>query len=229
VGYVATRSLGARRGTMATGLAGGMVSSTAVTLAFARESQEKGAVGPALAAGILLAWSVMFVRVLIEVLVVNRALVAPLAPALAGLAVVSGLCAWFLFRRSDRAAAPSSKEQVPVRNPFSLTSAAKFAALFAVVLLVVEAVKRYAPGEGFYVVAAIAGLTDVDAITLSMAEYAKSGPAQVAVDSIVIAALSNTLVKTGMVVALGGRELRRALVVCAAALVILGVALIVLL
>jgi uncharacterized membrane protein (DUF4010 family) len=228
VGYVATRSLGAHRGTMATGLAGGMVSSTAVTLAFARQSREKGAVGTALAAGILLAWSVMFVRVLIEVLVVNAALARPLAPALAGLALASGLCAWVLFRRGARAAAPSG-EGVAVRNPFSLTQAAKFAALFAVVMLVVEAVKRYSPGEGFYVVAAIAGLTDVDAITLSMAEYAKSGAERIAVDSIVIAALSNTLVKTGMVVAVGGRDLRRALVACAAGLVVLGILMIVVL
>ncbi len=230
VGYVATRSLGTRRGTLATGLAGGMVSSTAVTLAFARQSREQhGAwVGPALAAGILLAWSVMFVRVLIEVLVVNAALVRPLVPPLAGLGVVSGISAWVLFRRGAHGGAPS-REEVPVRNPFRLTQAAKFAAFFALVLLVVEGVKRYAPGEGFYVVAALAGLTDVDAITLSMAEYAKSGgAAQVAVDSIVIAALTNTLVKTGMVVALGGPELRRTLVLCAAGLLAFGVAMIVL-
>jgi len=84
----------------------------------------------------------------------------------------------------------------------------------------------HVPGEGIYLVAALAGLTDIDAITLSMAEYAKSGPAGIAVDAIVIAALANTLVKTGMVVALGSSELRRTLLVCAVGLLALGVSVI---
>jgi len=227
VGYVATRWLGAQRGTAATGLAGGMVSSTAVTLAFARRSQEeRGAwAGTALAAGILLAWSVMFVRVLIEVLVVNPKLLGSLLPPLGGLGLAAGATAWILFRRGRRAEVPAA-DAVPVRNPFSLTQAAKFAAFFAAVLVLVKGVQLYLPGKGFYVVAALAGLTDVDAITLSMAEYAKSGTERIAVDSIVIAALTNTLVKAGMVVALGSPALRRMLLVCTAGLLALGAVLI---
>ncbi len=86
VGYVLTRLLGAHRGLPLTGLTGGLVSSTAVTLSFARQSREPqyAAAGAAIASGILLAWTVSFVRVLVEVLVVNRALLPALLPAYRG-------------------------------------------------------------------------------------------------------------------------------------------------
>ena len=77
------------------------------------------------------------------------------------------------------------------------------------VLLLVKGVQLYFPGQGIYLVAALAGLTDVDAITLSMAEYAKANDPDAAVVAIVIAALTNTMVKCGMVVLWSGPELRR--------------------
>ena len=80
----------------------------------------------------------------------------------------------FAAARSDGAA---GKGSLKVQNPFSLTEAAKFAALFAVVLLAVKIVQEHFPPSGLYAVAALAGLTDVDAITLSMSEFAKSGDA----------------------------------------------------
>jgi uncharacterized membrane protein (DUF4010 family) len=85
-----------------------------------------------------------------------------------------------------------------------LTAAAKFAAFFAVVLLAVKIVQENFPASGFYAVAALAGLTDVDAITLSMAEFVKAGGTSVAATAIMIAALSNTLVKCGMAIVLAG-------------------------
>ena len=215
VGYVATRLLGANRGIPLTGLTGGLVSSTAVTLAFARQSRDPAyaPAAPALASGILLAWAVMFVRVIVEVLVVNGALLAEVLPPFAAMAAVAAGAAWHLRRRS---AGDDRISGVPLRNPFSLRAAMRFAAFFAVVLLLVRLVQLYAPGHGLYLVAALAGTTDVDAITLSMAQYARSGSAEVAVHAITIAALTNTLVKTGMVVVLGGRSLRLQVAVAAA-------------
>ena len=233
-GYVATRWLGSGRGTALTGLTGGLVSSTAVTLSFARRSGEEGAAADAslLACGILLAWTVMFVRVLVEVAVVNAALLRPLLLPFLVMGAAALLLAAFFYLRRMRAARQkgdaAGESEVPLTNPFSLTSAAKFAAFFAVVLLVVALVQRYFPGQGLLVVAAVAGLTDVDAITLSMADYARGGNAGTAVGAIVIASLSNTVVKTGMVAALGGADLRRlvllsgAVIVAAGALVLLG-------
>jgi uncharacterized membrane protein (DUF4010 family) len=224
VGYVAVRLLGPNRGIPLTGLTGGLVSSTAVTLSFARQSREKGHARsvPAFACGILIAWGVMFLRVLATVLIVNRALLPRLVvPFLAMAAVTAGL-AWAMYRRAaDDGPAGSG---VPLTNPFSLTSAAKFAALFALVLLLVAFVQQNFPPEGVYVVAALAGTTDVDAITLSMSEYARTGDIAVAVTAIVIAALTNTVVKALMVVGLGAPGLRRPILIGAAGIVLAGLA-----
>jgi len=218
VGYVATRLLGAHRGIPLTGLTGGLVSSTAVTLAFARQSREPAYAGTAsaLASGILLAWAVMFVRIIIEVLVVNRSLVGPVLVPFATMAVVATAAAGYLHSRARR---DERTPGVQLRNPFSLTAAARFAAFFAFVLLVVKLVEAHAPSHGVYFVAALAGTTDVDAITLSMAQYARSGSAQIAVQAITVAALTNTLIKTAMVTVLGDARLRRA-VLPASALVL---------
>jgi uncharacterized membrane protein (DUF4010 family) len=218
VGYVATRLLGANRGIPLTGLTGGLVSSTAVTLAFARQSRDPtyAAAAPALASGILLGWAVMFVRVIIEVLVVNRELLGAVLAPFAAMALTATGSAAYLHRRA-RSHEPTAG--VPLTNPFSLRAAAKFAAFFALVLLVDELVQTHAPGHGVYFVAALAGTPDVDAITLSMAQYARSGSNLVAVQAITIAALTNTVVKAAMASALGAASLRRA-VLPAAALVL---------
>jgi uncharacterized membrane protein (DUF4010 family) len=212
VGYVATRWLGEGKGRALTGLTGGLVSSTAVTLSFARESRDAGGAGPArgLAGGMLLAWGIMFVRVLIEVFAVNPPLVARVVVPFAAMAgVAGGFAAWLAFRRGHGNAETRRENDVPLKNPFSLTSAARFAVFFAIVLVVVKVAQQHFHDTGLYVVAALAGLTDVDAITLSMAEQGRSGDATVAVGAIVIAALTNTLVKGSMACVLGGRGLRR--------------------
>lgn len=226
VGYVLTRMLGAHRGIPLTGLTGGLVSSTAVTLTFARQSRDPqyASASRAVACGILLAWTVSFVRVVIEVLVVNSALLPRLLPAIAAMTVVSAAYAVYLLRGT---ADGQEAGAVPLRNPFSLTSAMKFAALFAAVLLVVNIVEAHAPESGLYVVAALAGTTDVDAITLSMADYARTGNPRVAAHSITIAVLSNTVIKAGMVFALGSGALRKSILLATSAILAVGVAAIV--
>jgi uncharacterized membrane protein (DUF4010 family) len=226
VGYVATRALGPQRGTALTGLSGGLVSSTAVTLAFAKQSREEGGKSDdALAGGLLLAWAVMGLRVLVIVAVLFAPLVRPLLLPFGAMMVVA-LGASVLFLRRARAQEPATAGEVVLKNPFSLTSAAKFGLLFAVVLVVVAGVERYFPGRGYYVVAALAGLPDVDPITLSMAGLARSGGIDLAtaVGALVVAALANTLLKCGIVVATASGRLRRSMVTVTAALVVVGVA-----
>jgi uncharacterized membrane protein (DUF4010 family) len=214
VGYAATRWLGHERGLAITGFTGGLVSSTAVTLTFARRSREAATSvvqSRALAVGILLAWTVMFGRVIVEVAVVNPSLLSlVLVPCGAMGLAAAAVAAGFHFRATGRdEPGASTASELVLKNPFSLTSAMKFALFFAVVLLVVKGVQHYAHGNGLYLVAVLAGSTDVDAITLSMAGYAKqSGDATTAVRAITLAALSNTVVKAGLIVALGGAGLR---------------------
>jgi uncharacterized membrane protein (DUF4010 family) len=224
LGYVATRWLGSGRGMPITGFFGGLVSSTAVTLSFARRSRENAddsGLADSLAAGILVAWAVMFVRVGVMVAVVQPKLLASLGVPLATLACVAAIGAGVAYWKSTTPAGDAPQPEVPLHNPFSLTAATRFAALFAAVLLAVKLVETYAPGRGVYGVAALAGLTDVDAITLSMASAVRKGTTAAAtgVGAIVIASLSNTLVKLGLVIVLGSRPLARRIAIATAALV----------
>lgn len=225
VGYVAVRWLGQNRGMAITGLFGGLVSSTAVTLSFARQSRVDPPLSSALAAGTLVAWLTMAGRVLVEVAIVQGSLLSALALPMAGLGLPAAAAAGLVWWRSGRAAAPCPdrpcSDEVPLRNPFSLLGAAKFAALFAAVLVAVELARTHAPASGIYVVSVLAGLTDVDAITLSLAQGVGDGTttAALAARGIVLAAVANTLVKLGIVVALGDRRMGRLVGAASAAMV----------
>jgi len=166
------------------------------------------------------------VRVVILVAIVHPPLVArllvPFMAMAAAAAVLAGAFYWLGARRPRPVGAGG---EVQVKNPFSLTAAVRFGLVFALVLVVVKLTEHFAPPEGLYVVAGIAGLTDVDAITLSMAEFAgQSGDLATAANAIALAALSNTLVKCGMVVVLGSRPLRQRLALATAVLVAVGLA-----
>ena len=226
-GYLAVRWLGHGRGTAVTAVSGGLVSSTAVTLTFARRSQDGGRAPSAalLAGGILLAWLVMFGRVVAEVAVVNRGLLPALLVPIASMGAAAALGAGWLLRHEASAARPAGAD-VLLSNPFSLRSAIRFALVFAAVLLIVSRVQSYLPGGGLYAVAALAGFSDVDAITLSVASCVGQGACttQAGVTAIVIAAIANTLAKSGMVVALGAAALRGPILGATAAIVASGLA-----
>jgi uncharacterized membrane protein (DUF4010 family) len=141
------------------------------------------------------------------------------------MALVSLIAAgWYLRESQVVHTGPAVASTVPLRNPFNLTAAIKFALFFAAVLVVVKLVERYFPGPGFYPVAGLAGLTDVDAITLSMAGFVRDGGDLVTGrNAIVIAVLSNTLVKGGMVLALAAPALRRRVAVAVVVVMAAGV------
>jgi uncharacterized membrane protein (DUF4010 family) len=205
-GYVAARLVGNRRGLLVTGLLGGLVSSTAVTLTFAGRAKEMPPLVPLLSVGILAASSTMFARMLVVVAVVDPPLVGSLALPLGVMAAAGYIVALVLFRKEATRA--SSSEPVPLRNPFELKRAIQFGLLYGVVLFVAKAAQVYLGSGGLYASAIFAGLTDVDAITLSLSELHRSGvDASVAVTGITLAAFTNTLVKAGIAAIAGGRIL----------------------
>jgi len=212
IGYVAVRWFGPHTGTALTGIFGGLVSSTAVTLAMSRQSDtESGKAMPsALAAGVLLAWAVMFGRVIVEVAVVFPPLLPELLMTVGVMAATAlAVALWFWWSASRDQAAQRASE-VSLRNPFSMVAATRFALFFTVVLVVVALARRQENPSSVYAVAALAGLTDVDAITLSMAQAARQElAAHVAVTAILTAATTNTLVKAALVMTLGSASLRR--------------------
>lgn len=220
LGYAAARLLGPGRGALTTGLLGGLVSSTAVTLSLARRSHDESNPGviSSLVAGVLLSWAVMFVRVIVAAGVVNPSLIGPLLLPMGAMALITAAGAGIAFRRNPARTVP--EHAVPLKNPFSLSFAIKFGLVLGVIILVVNRVSHVMPKAGVYVVSGLAGLADVDAITLSMAERARTAGSAIAVGAITTVVLSNTLVKTGFVYWVGDRRMRPIIAVTAAAITV---------
>lgn len=208
-GYAAIRLLGARRGLGVTGLVGGLVSSTAVTLSMAGRAKERPEIAESAALAVMLASTVMFGRVLVIVALVSPGLVAEVAfPMVA--AIAAGLAASLAFwLRSGRAR--TKEGGVPLSNPFELGSALWFAVLFAAILLGTKAASLHLGTAGTYAAGLLAGTTDVDAITLSMAKHAADGglSARVAATTIFLGAASNTLAKGVLAAGAGGAAFGR--------------------
>lgn len=207
LGYVLIKLVGSRQGIGLTGLLGGLVSSTAVTLSFSQRSQKNSQMAKPFALAIMVAWTVMFARVLLEVAAVNAPLLARLwLPIVAAALVGLAYCGYLYFApRGD------DQEEVAVANPFELGPAITFGLLYGAILLVGRAAQFYLGDVGVYASSILSGLVDVDAITLSMSELNRSGnlSAQTAVRGIVLATMSNTVVKGGIVLTSGSPSLRR--------------------
>jgi uncharacterized membrane protein (DUF4010 family) len=210
LGYVLIKVVGSRRGIGLTGLLGGLVSSTAVTLSFAQRSEEQPDLARPFALAITLAWTVMFGRVLVEVAVLNRHLLSELwLPMVAAMAAGLAFCIIYYFAQRT-----AQESDVEVSNPFELGPAIKFGLLYAAILLVAKVAQYYFQDAGVYVASVVAGLTDVDAITLSMAELS-GAPGGVSLSTgaraVVLAVIANTIVKGGIALTTGSGTLRRAL------------------
>ncbi|MFP5430134.1 MAG: MgtC/SapB family protein [Gammaproteobacteria bacterium] len=202
-GYFAVRVAGARRGLMLTGLLAGLVSSTALTMTFSRLARTQSRLAELLAAGILVACGTMFLRVLVEVAVVHPALLPDLLPALLVMAaIVYGAAAWHWYRQQA-----SGSDVLPEAsaNPLQLRTALQFGGLLALIMLAAAGAKEWLGDAGIYLLAAVSGINDVDAITLSVANLARNGLNDVvAANAIALAAAVNTLVKGGIAVTLAG-------------------------
>jgi uncharacterized membrane protein (DUF4010 family) len=203
--YVAIRLIGPRKGLLVTALLGGMVSSTAMTITLAR--LHSGAKLQAiLACGMLATSALMFPRMLLEVGLINPALLTHLSWPLGVSALIYASGAWFYYQQAD-SEVPSNAEPL-LKNPFELAPALRFAALLVLIVLLVKAARYWLGDVGVYLVASLSGLTDVDAITLSLSRNVLSGlDADVAAHGIYLAAFSNSLVKGALIALIAGRQL----------------------
>ena len=190
VGWILKRAVGPSQGVILSGLLGGIVSSTSVTLTFARESRDAKTARVPLAAGVVGACTVMLLRVTIACAVLNRPLAVALLPYIAA-AFVIGVAVTLIAWRTN---APAS-EQETRESPLRVTSALQMAALFQVVLLVTAWVKSRWGSSALVATSAIVGLTDLDALTLSLARTGSGGDVQGTTVALVVGILSNTLLK----------------------------------
>jgi len=222
-GHFAVRIAGARRGLMLTGLFAGLAASTALTLSFSRIGRERPALQPVLAAAVVVAGITMFPRILLEVAVINPGLTGAAAVPLATLTAAGALGAAWLWRRES--ARELEGEGVSFRRPFELGTAIKFAAALAVILMAAEWARRYLGDAGIYVVSVLSGLTDVDAITLSLSRMANTHlDGAAAIRGILLAATANTVVKGGMVAVICGGRMARGVAGVFAVVVLIAVA-----
>lgn len=220
-GYVAVRIVGARRGLMLSALAGGLASSTAVAVSYARIGRNNPALDRVLACGIILASTTAFPRIIILASIVNPGLIDWL---IWPLGIAAALCTGAILIIWRKPASDENPATVTLRNPFDFDMALKFGVLLIAILLLTRAFGKWFGDLGVYVAALFAGLADVDAISLSLARMAGEDlPLPAAAAGIVIAALSNIAFKASIVGILGGLPLWR-YVAPAFALVIIGAA-----
>lgn len=223
-GYIAMRIMGARAGIFLTGVLGGLASSTASTLAFARRSSDEPAMSDHYTLAVVAACTVMLPRVLIATLFVNRDFALTLLVPFAIMAVPGVLYAvWVWLRRGEQL----HRDDTPqVGNPLSLSIALKFALLYAVVAFLVTMIREKGWTEGLLPLSFVSGLTDMIAISLSVASDQAGGGAnlELATRAVVLAAIANTLMKTGMALVLGSSGLRVRVAIVLGATAILGVA-----
>jgi len=209
VGYFIYKFMGARAGTISGGILGGLISSTATTVSYARKTKESGAVHIMAAFVIVAASAVAVIRVLVEVgVVIPQHLPAMILPLLAEFLVLVGICVWIYLRMNRDDSVKSVPEP---KNPAQFKSALIFGLLYGLILLAVAFIKQEYGNEALYGLAVISGLTDVDAITLSLSQLMRQDRLEISTGwkLILLASLSNLAFKGAMAAVLGTRKLGR--------------------
>ena len=205
--YLLVRLLGDRAGWVLAGLLGGMVSSTAVTLSFSGKARDApGAVRP-LAVGLVLASTVLYMRGLLLTAIFDRELGIYLAPRLVALFVLGAVFAGFLFRKK----ATSSAEKPPLGNPVELGRAVTLGLIFSGVVVLSRVAQARLGTQGLWLTGVVGGFIDVDSVAVAVARLHQQGmaPVESAGGAFLLATLSNAVLKSGIVLIIGGARLAR--------------------
>lgn len=207
-GYVLMKFFGTERGILLSGFIGGLVSSTATTWIFAKKSKENESLSLHCATAIFSASAMMIVRVFVWTFVFNRLLFSELYLAMLIVLGSAVLCVlYFYFKQRN---VKAMEEVVRKDKPLDLPGAVVFGLLYTIILLIVSYANANLGAEGMLFSSAIAGFSDIDAITISLSKLTGiSLDVTLASKAVLVAALSNTLVKMGIGIWAGGRHLQR--------------------
>ncbi len=205
-GYIFFKFLGPQKGALFGGIIGGIISSTATTVSYSRRSMNTPKLAFLAAVVIMIASSIVFFRVIAEILIVAPEILLDILPPLTAMILIMVLVSTLLYYRTRNNQDPTVLIE---ENPADLKAAVVFGALYAVVLFGIAWAKEDIGNKGLYFVAALSGLTDMDAITLSTSELIQAG--RLSLDTgwrmIIVGALSNMVFKAGLVAVLGNRRL----------------------
>ncbi len=208
-GYLMQKYAPAREATLLPAVLGGLYSSTAATIALAKRQREAAAPRSDLAAGIIAATAVMYLRLGVVVAIFNMHLALALAPALAGLAALAAGMAFYAWRRKLGDAAARNLS-VPAANPLQIPTAVIFAAIFVVISIASAWVQSSFGVSGQFVLALVVGVTDIDPFVINIAQGGVEGVAvQSLAAAILIAASANNLAKAAYAAGFGGPRAAR--------------------
>lgn len=222
-GYAAIKMLGAQRGILLGAISGGLASSTALTLTNARLARQHPQQRDPLIGGALIAGATMVARVLIVAGILNQGLLGKLVAPLGAACLVFAAAGMWMLRSGTTA--ESNSAQIQVKNPFELDTVLKFGALLMLISLLAKAATTYAGSGGVYALAAVSGIADVDAITLSMARLGGSATTlDVAALAIALAVAVNTISKAILGAVAGGADVGMRLLAASAAALLAGIA-----
>lgn len=202
--YIAVKFLGTRKGIGITGFFAGFVSSTALALTFSADSKRNPKVVNPYVVAVIIASSAMFFRVLVEVTVINRELVYPLLKPMLSMGIAGLIGAFYFWLWKEKMPKNIEKKIGDIKSPSQLRSAIKFGLFFALVLFVVHFANDQLGNKGLYLTSFVSGFFDIEVITISVANLTKNGlPLSSGVLAITIAAITNTLSKGIIFLALG--------------------------
>ena len=207
-GYILMKFLGSDRGILLTGIAGGLVSSTIVTWVFSKKSSQVPELSKNCAIAILVASSIMVIRVYVWIIIFNPSLLPELILPLFIVFITGLLVAFYLYRSQlNKEATPTN---FPLGDPLNLRDAVFFGFLYTAVLLFVSYANNQFGTKGIFLSTAIAALTDIDAITISVSKLGGDAlTILTAQNAILLATLCNTIVKIGIVLWAGSGKLRK--------------------
>jgi uncharacterized membrane protein (DUF4010 family) len=210
-GYMLIKFIGENKGILLSGILGGLVSSTAVTWVFAQKSKENPNLSASCATAILAASSIMFIRVLVWSFLFNNILFQSLFLTFSTIFLTTLGVTLYTFSLQKKEI--NSSNELPLKKPLDLKSALVFGALYMAILLAVSYANENLGDSGILISSGIAGISDIDAITISLAKLT-GNPLSInlAGTAILIASISNTLVKLGIGFYAGGQPLRKHLI-----------------
>ena len=206
ISYLLMRFMDTEKGILLTALMGGLYSSTMITWIFSSRSKEHLDRSNMYSAGILVACSLMFLRVLFLTLVFNSYLFSTLLIPTIILAAIGGFHVYTLTRSDFKT--KEDKEAIGLGNPMDILSAIGFGILYVFITVTLFFMEKWFGSSGVYITGLIAGVADVDAITIGISKFHPIA-LQTAVNVIIIATLVNTLIKVGIALLRGSADLRK--------------------
>ncbi len=209
VGYVLIRWKGAKS-IMLNGLVGGLISSTAVSYELAKLSKNYPFLSFSAFNGIIIAWTIMNLRVLILSFIINpKVSLALLFPLLILTLIYLIIIGYNLFKNKN-ILSKETKEEMEFHNPFEISSAIQFGIIYALIVFAIKALQYYMGHKGIFIASFVSGVIDVDAITLSLSNLAKTEISiSIAAKAILLAVISNSIFKYAYIAIFGNKFLRK--------------------